>query len=97
MLVLARKRNQNIVIGPDIVVKVLRVSRDGVRLGIEAPLAVPVHRQEIYLAIQQANQGALGRRGARGLPKLISAAPDAGTGPAPVVESQKPKTGKTEH
>ena len=91
MLVLARKRNQNIVIGPDIVVTVLRVARDGVRLGIQAPASVPVHRQEIYQAIQAANQGAAGRRGSRRLPKVISAAPDAGGGPAPVVESSKPQ------
>lgn len=56
MLVLARKKNQNILIGGDITVKVLRVSRDAVRLGIEAPHDVPVHREEVYAAIEQANQ-----------------------------------------
>jgi carbon storage regulator len=56
MLVLARKKNQNILIGGEIIVKVLRVSRDAVRLGIEAPHHVPVHRQEVFAAIEQANQ-----------------------------------------
>ncbi len=48
MLVLSRKVGENILIGKDIVVRVLTVKGDKVRLGIEAPREVPVHRNEIY-------------------------------------------------
>jgi len=52
MLVLTRKLNQTIVIDEHIVVKVLRVDNGVVRLGIQAPASVPVHRQEVYEALQ---------------------------------------------
>lgn len=58
MLVFTRKRNEAIVIGDGIEVRVLRVGRDGVRLGIVAPAAVPVHRREIYEAVCAANRSA---------------------------------------
>ncbi len=51
MLVLTRKTNQSIMIGDDIEVTVLAVSRDKIRLGITAPKEVPVFRKEVYLAI----------------------------------------------
>ena len=53
MLVLARKRDEQIVIGDDIVVTVVEVRGDKVRLGIQAPAHVPVHRLEVYAAIQR--------------------------------------------
>ena len=53
MLVLSRKRNEQIVIGDLITVTVVEIRGDKVRLGIEAPMDVPVHRQEIYDAIQR--------------------------------------------
>ncbi len=53
MLVLSRKINQSIMIGPDIRVLVVGVDRDQVKLGIEAPRRVPVHRFEIYEDIQR--------------------------------------------
>lgn len=56
MLVLSRKRNESIVINDDIVVVVVEIRGDKVRLGIEAPANVPVHRQEVYDAIQKVNQ-----------------------------------------
>ena len=55
MLVFTRKLNEAIVIGSGVEVKVLRVGRDGVRLGVTAPPGVPVHRQEVYDAIGRAN------------------------------------------
>ena len=58
MLVLARKLNQNIIIDGRIVVKVVRMDRDVVKLGIEAPTSVPVHRQEVYDEIQRCNKAA---------------------------------------
>ena len=53
MLVLTRKTGQRIMIGEGIEVAVLSTSGDKVRLGIEAPTEIPVHRQEVYDAIQR--------------------------------------------
>jgi carbon storage regulator len=53
MLVLTRKTNQSIMIGDEIEVSVLAVSRDKIRLGISAPRDVPVFRKEVYLSIQE--------------------------------------------
>jgi carbon storage regulator len=52
MLVLTRKTNQSIMIGDDIEVSVLAVSRDKIRLGITAPRDIPVYRREVYLSIK---------------------------------------------
>jgi carbon storage regulator len=52
MLVLTRKSNQSIMIGDEIEVSVLAVSRDKIRLGITAPRDVPVFRREVYLSIK---------------------------------------------
>jgi carbon storage regulator len=54
MLVLSRKKDERIVIGGNIVITVIDVRGDKVRLGIEAPADVPVHRQEVYDAIKRA-------------------------------------------
>ena len=53
MLVLSRKRNESIVIRDDIVVIVVEVRGDKVRLGIDAPKEVTVHRREIYDKIKE--------------------------------------------
>jgi carbon storage regulator len=53
MLVLSRKKNESIVIGDDVVVTVVEVRGDKVKLGIEAPKEVTVHREEVYNAIQR--------------------------------------------
>lgn len=53
MLVLTRKKHERIVIGKDITIVVVRIRGDKVRLGIEAPADVPVHRQEVFEAIQR--------------------------------------------
>jgi len=58
VLVFTRKRDQAIVIGDGIEIRVLRVGRDGVRIGVTAPPAVAVHRQEIYDQIRAANVAA---------------------------------------
>jgi carbon storage regulator len=60
MLVFTRRRDQTIMIGDGIEVRILRVGRDGVRLGIVAPADVPVHRQEVYEQIREANRAAAG-------------------------------------
>ncbi len=51
MLVLSRKKNERIVIGENIVITVVEVRGDRVRLGIEAPQEVPIHRSEVHEAI----------------------------------------------
>ena len=56
MLVLSRKKNESIVIDDRIVITVVEVRGDKVRLGIEAPRDVPIHRSEVYEAIQRAEQ-----------------------------------------
>ena len=58
MLVFTRRRGEAIMIGDGIEVQVIRVGRDGVRLGIVAPSTVPVHRQEVYAQIRDANRTA---------------------------------------
>ena len=59
MLVFTRRRQEAIRIGDRIEVRVLRVGRDGVRIGITAPPDVPVHREEVYEEIRQANRAAV--------------------------------------
>jgi carbon storage regulator len=56
MLVLSRKKNESIVIDDRIKIVVVEIRGDKVRLGVEAPKEVPVHRQEVYDAIKRANQ-----------------------------------------
>lgn len=53
MLVLSRQRDESIVIGDDIEIVIVDVRGDKVRLGITAPKHIPVHRREIYDAIQR--------------------------------------------
>jgi carbon storage regulator len=53
LLVLTRKTNQSIMIGDDVEVTVLAVSRDKIRLGITAPREVPVYRKEVYVSINE--------------------------------------------
>lgn len=56
MLVLSRKKNESIIINDDITIVVVEIRGDKVRLGIEAPKEVPVHRNEVYEAIRRAAQ-----------------------------------------
>jgi carbon storage regulator len=60
MLVLSRQRDESIIIGDNIVITVVDIRGDKVRLGINAPTEIPVHRQEVYEAIQRENQRAAG-------------------------------------
>jgi len=59
MLVLSRHRDESIMIGDDVVVTIVDIRGDKVRLGINAPQDIPVHRQEVYEAIQRENQKAM--------------------------------------
>jgi len=53
MLVLSRQRDESIIIADNIVVTIVDIRGDKVRLGIEAPKEIPVHRREVYEAIQR--------------------------------------------
>ena len=70
MLILSRKVGQSIVIGGNIVVKVVRVEGDQIKLGIQAPREVPVHREEVQEEIAQGKPaaGASVLRAVLGLP-----------------------------
>lgn len=57
MLVLSRKRDEKIVIGDNIVITIVDVRGDKVRLGIEAPTEIPVHRQEVLEALRRQAAG----------------------------------------
>lgn len=58
MLVLSRHRDESIMIGDDVVVTIVDIRGDKVRLGIQAPHDIPVHRQEVYEAIKRENRKA---------------------------------------
>jgi carbon storage regulator len=55
MLVLSRQRDESIIINDNVVVTIVDIRGDKVRLGIEAPQEIPVHRREVYEAIQREN------------------------------------------
>lgn len=56
MLVLSRKKNESIIINDDITITVVEIRGDKVRLGVEAPKEVPVHRREVFDAIHRSQQ-----------------------------------------
>jgi carbon storage regulator len=58
MLVIQRKPEEQIRIGENVIVRVLGIVGNSVRLGIDAPRSVPVHREEVYEAIQRENAAA---------------------------------------
>ena len=81
MLVLTRRSNESIMIGHEIVVTVIEVRGDQVRLGIQAPRSIDVHREEVFAALHSANlaaadaaDGEVGRMG--GLREAVPAPGD---------------------
>ena len=58
MLVLSRHRDESIMIGDDVRITIVDIRGDKVRLGIDAPQEIPVHRQEVYDAIKRENEKA---------------------------------------
>ena len=58
MLVLSRHRDESIMIGDDVMITIVDIRGDKVRLGIDAPQEIPVHRQEVYYAIKRENEKA---------------------------------------
>jgi carbon storage regulator len=87
MLILSRKVQESIVIDGRIVVKIVRVEGDQVKLGIEAPSSVPVHRQEVYDEIQRNNREAL--TSTRPTLPRVSLQPLSATPPGPVATTVK--------
>lgn len=73
MLILSRKIGESIVIDGRIIVKIVRLDGDLVKVGIEAPAEIPVHRQEVYDDIQRNNQEAMTNTKAQ-LPRLAASA-----------------------
>ena len=81
MLVLSRHRDESIMIGDDVVITIVDIRGDKVRLGIDAPQDIPVHRQEVYEAIKRENQAAAGMQ-PEDVPRQGNADADAAnTGP----------------
>ena len=58
MLVLSRQRDESIIIGDNVVITIVDVRGDKVKLGIDAPREISVHRREVYEAIQRENRQA---------------------------------------
>ena len=71
MLILSRKSGESIVIDGRIKVTIIRFEGETVKVGIEAPSEIPVHRQEVYDEIQRSNQQAITRPSVA-LPKLAA-------------------------
>jgi carbon storage regulator len=69
MLVLSRKKDESIVINNDITIVVVEIRGDKVRLGVEAPKEVPVHRREVYEAIARSEPVATGDATSPGPPE----------------------------
>ncbi len=59
MLILSRKKNESIIINDNIEISVVEIKGDQIKLGINAPRSVKIFRQEVYRAIQQANEEAV--------------------------------------
>lgn len=57
-LVLSRHRDESVMIGDNVMITIVDIRGDKVRLGIEAPQEIPVHRQEVYEAIKRENEKA---------------------------------------
>ena len=75
MLVLTRKENESIMIGDNIEIKILDVRENQVRVGVDAPREITVHRKEIYLAIKKENiEAAAAARDAEDIEKIITGA-----------------------
>lgn len=74
MLVLTRRKKQQIMIGDDIIVNIVDVQGDNVRIAIEAPKTVKLYRGEVYKAIQEENRKAAQQNAAFDMTALSSLA-----------------------
>jgi len=87
MLILSRKPGESIVIDGRIVIRVMRLEGEVVKLGIDAPIDIPVHRQEVYDEIQKNNKEALTDSRTK-LPRLAPGNP---------IRTSRPPTGNGNH
>lgn len=83
MLILTRKAGESIVIGDDIVITIVEAGRDQVRIGIEAPRSVAVHRKEVYAEISKENAAAA--------TTAVATAPNAATAVSAATLPRPPK------
>src|SRR5882724_6447488 len=88
MLILSRKLNESIIIDGRIIVKILRIDRDTVKIGIQAPSELPVHRQEVFDMIQKNKQASLNAG-----TETIAKSPQAQV--TPIIDPPKPPTPPT--
>ncbi len=79
MLVLSRQRDESIMIGDDIEITVVDIRGDKVRLGIDAPPHIPVHRREIYEAMKQRQED----EGGKGVESLANRKKKPDSAPKP--------------
>lgn len=80
MLILSRKLGESIIIDGRILIRIMRLEGEVVKLGIDAPLDIPVHRQEVYDEIQKNNKEALTHSQAKA-PRLAQQNRDKGDAP----------------
>ena len=92
MLVLSRKLNQAIMIGDDVRIVVVAVDRDQVKLGIDAPRAIAVHRSEIYDEIQRQNREAAASQLQPGPTTVTPTSAQLRPGPAKLPAAKRPKS-----
>jgi carbon storage regulator len=83
MLLLTRKLGENIRIGDDVKITIVEVKGNHVKLGIEAPPSVKVHREEIYERIQQENRRAQALQAGAGATPATGNAGSSAPGPSP--------------
>ncbi|MBL7132837.1 MAG: carbon storage regulator CsrA [Phycisphaerae bacterium] len=87
MLVLSRQRDESIIIGDDVEITIVDIRGDKVRLGINAPAHIPVHRREIYDAMKERQGAETGGKGVESLAKRKKQKPDSET------KKQEPDSG----
>jgi carbon storage regulator len=81
MLILSRKPGESIVIDGRIIVRIMRLEGEVVKVGIDAPIDIPVHRQEVYDEIQKSNKEALTDSRTK-LPRLAPGNTDSAASPS---------------
>jgi carbon storage regulator len=92
MLILSRKSGESLVIDGRVIVKIIRTDGDTVKVGIEAPANIPVHRQEVYEEIQKANREAANQAPLAQLPSLVKPKKPSGSTPLKPANNQQQTT-----
>ena len=92
MLILSRKSGESLVIDGRVIVKIIRTDGDTVKVGIEAPANIPVHRQEVYEEIQKANREAANQAPLAQLPSLVKPKKPSGSTPLKPANHQQQTT-----